>query len=87
MAKRDFLPKTQDGHLKWHDNLKATVTATTPGYTDTQPFRAALVTWTYRAIYRVGDNQWASGVCPSASPCLRENEQVKKFPQNLNQQK
>jgi hypothetical protein len=30
---------------------------TTPGYTDTQPFPAAPVTWTYRAIYRVGDNQ------------------------------
>jgi hypothetical protein len=30
---------------------------TTPGYTDTQPFPAAPVTWTYRAIYRVGDAQ------------------------------
>jgi hypothetical protein len=30
---------------------------TTPGYTDTQPFPAAPVIWTYRAIYRVGDNQ------------------------------
>jgi len=30
---------------------------TTPGYTDTQPFPAAPVTWTYRAIYRVGDSQ------------------------------
>ncbi len=30
---------------------------TTPGYTDTQPFPAAPATWTYRAIYRVGDNQ------------------------------
>jgi hypothetical protein len=30
---------------------------TTPGYTDTQTFPAAPVTWTYRAIYRVGDSQ------------------------------
>jgi hypothetical protein len=30
---------------------------TTPNYTDTQPFPAAPVTWTYRAIYRVGDTQ------------------------------
>lgn len=30
---------------------------TTPAYTDTQPFPAAPATWTYRAIYRVGDNQ------------------------------
>ncbi len=28
---------------------------TTPGYTDTHPFPAALTTWKYRAIYRVGD--------------------------------
>ncbi len=33
MAKRDFLPKTQDTYVKWHDNLKATVAATTPGCT------------------------------------------------------
>jgi hypothetical protein len=33
MAKRDFLPKTQDAYVKWHDNLKATVTAATPGCT------------------------------------------------------
>ena len=31
MAKRDFLPKTQDGYLKWHDNLKKNVAAATPG--------------------------------------------------------
>ena len=30
---------------------------TTPGYMDTQPFPAAPVKWTYRAIYRVDDNQ------------------------------
>lgn len=30
---------------------------TTPGYTDTTPFPAALAKWTYRAIYRVGDAQ------------------------------
>ena len=30
---------------------------TTPGYTDTQPFPATPATWTYRAIYRVGDRQ------------------------------
>jgi hypothetical protein len=30
---------------------------TTPNYTDTQPFPAAPATWTYRAIYRVGDAQ------------------------------
>jgi len=28
---------------------------TTPGYTDTQPFPATPVKWTYRAIYRVND--------------------------------
>ena len=33
MAKRDFLPKTQDAYVKWHDNLKATITAATPGCT------------------------------------------------------
>lgn len=33
MAKRDFLPKTQDAYLKWHDGLKVAVTATTPGCT------------------------------------------------------
>jgi hypothetical protein len=30
---------------------------TTPGYTDTQPFPTTPAVWTYRAIYRVGDNQ------------------------------
>lgn len=30
---------------------------TTPNYTDTQAFPATLVRWTYRAIYRVNDNQ------------------------------
>ena len=38
---------------------------TTPGYTDTQPFPAAPATWTYRAIYRVGDKQvgvWSNPV-------------------------
>ena len=30
---------------------------TTPGYTDTTPFPATPVKWTYRAIYRVGDEQ------------------------------
>ena len=38
---------------------------TTPGYTDTQPFPAAPVTWTYRAIYRVDDaqvGQWSLSV-------------------------
>jgi hypothetical protein len=30
---------------------------TTPGYTDTTPLPATLAKWTYRAIYRVGDNQ------------------------------
>jgi hypothetical protein len=33
MAKRDFLPKTQDAYVKWHDNLKAGVTANTTGAT------------------------------------------------------
>ncbi len=28
---------------------------TTPGYTDTQPFPAASVKWTYKAAYRVND--------------------------------
>jgi len=31
MAKRDAVPKTQDGYLKWHDTLKAGVSLTTPG--------------------------------------------------------
>ena len=38
---------------------------TTPGYTDTTPFPAAPVKWTYRAIYRVGDAQvgvWSNPV-------------------------
>ena len=38
---------------------------TTPGYTDTQAFPAAPAKWTYRAIYRVGDNrvgQWSKPV-------------------------
>jgi hypothetical protein len=30
---------------------------TTPNYTDTQSFPTAPTKWTYRAIYRVGDNQ------------------------------
>jgi hypothetical protein len=37
----------------------------TPGYTDNQPFPAAPVKWTYRAIYRLGDNrvgQWSKPV-------------------------
>lgn len=33
MAKRDAVPKTQDGYMKWHDTLKAGVTAATPGAT------------------------------------------------------
>lgn len=33
MAKKDFVPKTQDAYVKWHDNLEATVTAATPGVT------------------------------------------------------
>jgi hypothetical protein len=38
---------------------------TTPGYTDTQTFPTVPTTWTYRAIYRVGDNQvglWSNPV-------------------------
>jgi hypothetical protein len=38
---------------------------TTPGYTDTQAFPATPAVWTYRAIYRVGDNQvglWSNPV-------------------------
>ncbi len=37
----------------------------TPGYSDTAPFPAAPVKWTYRAIYRVGDTQvgvWSNPV-------------------------
>ena len=30
---------------------------TTPGYTDSHPFPAAPVKWTYRAIHRVGDSR------------------------------
>jgi hypothetical protein len=33
MAKRDAVPKTQDGYLKWHDTLTAGVTANIPGAT------------------------------------------------------
>jgi len=35
---------------------------TTPNYTDTTPFPPAPAKWTYRAIYRVGDQrvgQWS----------------------------
>jgi hypothetical protein len=38
---------------------------TTPGYTDTTPFPATPTKWTYRAIYRVGDQrvgQWSKPV-------------------------
>jgi hypothetical protein len=38
---------------------------TTPGYTDSAPFPAALAKWTYRAIYRVGDDRvgvWSAPV-------------------------
>ncbi|MEO7341727.1 MAG: hypothetical protein ABI073_12680 [Luteolibacter sp.] len=38
---------------------------TTPGYTDTSPLPAAPVKWTYKAIYRVGDQQtgqWSAEV-------------------------
>lgn len=33
MKKHDLIPSTQAAYLKWHDNLKAGVTATTPGAT------------------------------------------------------
>lgn len=38
---------------------------TTPGYTDTQPFPAAPQKWTYKAVFRVGDQrmgQWSDPV-------------------------
>jgi hypothetical protein len=38
---------------------------TTPGYTDTHAFTAALATWKYRGIYRVSDDQvglWSAEV-------------------------
>jgi hypothetical protein len=38
---------------------------TTPGYTDTQPFPAAPAKWTYKAVFRVGDDrvgQWSDPV-------------------------
>ncbi len=38
---------------------------TTPGYTDTTPFPAALTKWKYRDIYRVDDHQvgqWSAEV-------------------------
>jgi hypothetical protein len=38
---------------------------TTPGYADTEPFPATPTKWTYRAIYRVGDQrvgQWSKSV-------------------------
>ena len=36
----------------------------TPGYNDTEPFRAASAKWTYRAIYRVHDAYVANGASP-----------------------
>ncbi|MGA2029814.1 MAG: hypothetical protein ABSG87_07055 [Verrucomicrobiota bacterium] len=33
MPKKSYVPKDQDGYVKWHDNLKGGVTATTPGAT------------------------------------------------------
>jgi hypothetical protein len=33
MSKRDAIPKTQNAYLKWHDTLKAGVTANTTGAT------------------------------------------------------
>ena len=33
MAKKPFVPTSQDAYLKWHDTLKAGVTAATPGAT------------------------------------------------------
>lgn len=41
---------------------------TTPGYTDTQAFPATFTKWSYRAIYRVGDEQvgvWSQTVSVS----------------------
>ena len=38
---------------------------TTPGYLDTTPFPATLTKWTYRAIYRIGDDRvgvWSAPV-------------------------
>ncbi len=38
---------------------------TTPGYLDTTPFPTALTKWTYRAIYRIGDDRvgvWSNSV-------------------------
>ena len=38
---------------------------TTPNYTDTTPFPSTPAKWTYRAIYRVGDQrvgQWSKSV-------------------------
>ena len=43
---------------------------TTPNYTDTQPFPAAPIKWTYRAIYRVADSrvgQWSLPVSVTVS--------------------
>jgi hypothetical protein len=42
---------------------------TTPGYVDTEPFPATPTKWTYRAIYRVGDQrvgQWSKSVIITA---------------------
>jgi hypothetical protein len=33
MPKKSYVPKNQDGYIKWHDTLKGGVTATTPGAT------------------------------------------------------
>ena len=43
---------------------------TTPGYTDTQPFPAVKTVWTYRGIYRVGDQPvgvWSAPVIIAVS--------------------
>ena len=51
---------------------------TTPNYTDITPFPATPATWTYRAIYRVGDSrvgQWSELGSRDIDGQTREGEQ------------
>ena len=48
---------------------------TTPGYTDTQAFPAALTKWSYKAVYRMDEQQyglWSQPVSITV-PCSKYN--------------
>lgn len=61
MAKRPFIPKDQNGYIKWHDNLKGGVTATTPGAT------AADVTMLTTDNAALHDKATAAGLADNAA--------------------